>query len=632
MKLFHSVAIGALLAGGAFALTGAPEAPAQAAQAKHSVLKPAVNPQRPLWGDTHLHTANSFDAFTAGNRLGPEEALRFAAGEEVTSSTGLKAKLARPLDFLVIADHSNSLGAMRALYEAPEDQITDPTLRRWRNQIRAGGEQAGLALREIIVAGSQGKLPGDFADPVRQKAQLRRVWDQHIAAVDRFNRPGQFTALLGFEWTLAPNTNTQHRVVIYRDGGDKVGKVLPLPVDGKDSPLRLWDYMDNYKRATGGDVLAIPHNPNQSNGRMFAMTDWDGGALTPELARRRLANEPVVEVTQYKGDSESHPFLSRNDEFADFGDAGWDMGNGQLTELKKTDMLQAEYAREALKRGLQLEAKTGVNPYQFGMIGSTDSHTSLSTADEDNWFGKITLVEPSDRRMAEALNPGNEHSRYAWQYLAGGMAAVWATENTREAIFDAMRRREVYATTGTRITVRMFGGWDFTARDFKGDWVKAGYARGVPMGGELRSGKGAPSFLLSAMKDPMGANLDRIQVIKGWVDAQGKSHEKIYDVAWSSPGKRKIVQGRLTPVGDTVDLATARYTNTIGAPELHGQWRDPDFKAGQRAFYYARVLEIPTPRWVLFDAIRFKTRPPKDARLKEQERAYTSPIWYKPQS
>lgn len=618
-----------VIAGGVYAAQPDP-LPMSVASARTVRPQAAVNPQRPLWGDTHLHTANSFDAFTAGNRLGPEEALRFAIGEEVTSSTGIKARLDRPLDFLVIADHSNNLGAMRALYETPEDRITDPTLRRWRAQIRAGGEEAGRALREIIVAGAQGRVPADFADPARQRAQMRRVWDDHIATVERFNRPGQFTAMFGFEWTLAPNTNTQHRVVVFRDGGDKVGSVLPLPVDGADTPLRLWDYMDGYKRATGGDVMAIPHNPNQSNGRMFAMTDWAGAPWTVELANRRIANEPLVEVTQYKGDSESHPFLSPNDEFADFGDAGWDMGNGQLTELKTRDMLQSEYAREALKRGLLLEARLGVNPYQFGMIGSTDSHTSLSTATEDNWFGKVTLVEPSGGRMAEALNPGNEHSRHAWQYLAGGMAAVWARENTREAIFDAMRRREVYATTGTRMVVRLFAGWDFAPRDFRDDWVASGYARGVPMGGTLPQGRGAPTFLVSALKDPSGANLDRIQIVKGWVDAAGISRERVFDVVWSEPRRRRIRNGQLAPVGDTVDLATASYRNTIGAAELHTAWRDPDFRAGERAFYYARVLEIPTPRWLAYDAMRFNVRPPEGANLKAQERAYTSPVWYSP--
>ncbi len=605
------------------------ESPAEAAVQAQITETGTEYPQRPLWGDTHLHTANSFDAFTAGNRLGPEEALRFARGEELTSSTGLKAKLDRPLDFLVIADHSNNLGSMSALYNAPEGSFKDPTLNRWRKMIREGGAVAGDALQEILAANFNNVLPAEFGDPERQKAQLAQTWASHIQTVERYNDPGKFTAMFGFEWTLAPNSNTQHRVVLFRDGGGRVGKILPLPVNNsKDTPRRLWDYMDRYESATGGKVLAIPHNPNQSNGNMFMATDWDGGPITAELARRRAAREPVVEVTQYKGDSESHPLLSTNDEFANFGDEGWDLGNGQLTELKKPEMLAAEYAREALKRGLKIEAAVGVNPYAFGMIGSTDSHTSLSTADENNWFGKVSLVEPSDRRAAESLNPGKEHSRFGWQYLAGGMAAVWAKANTREAIFDAILRREVYATTGPRMSVRMFAGWGFSPSVFRGDWVKAGYTNGVPMGGKLVAGKRAPSLIVQALKDPMGANLDRIQIVKGWIDAKGEAQEKVYDVVWSDPKKRRRGKdGRLSPVGDTVDLATATYTNSIGAPELKTVWRDPDYRPGQKAFYYARVLEIPTPRWTLFDAVRFKVKPPKEARLKDQERAYTSPIW-----
>jgi hypothetical protein len=390
--------------------------------------------------------------------------------------------------------------------------------------------------------------------------------------------------------------------------------------------------MDRYEQKTGGKMLAIPHNTNLSNGLAFMLTDPSGGPMSAEYARRRAAREPLLEMTQYKGDSESHPVLSRNDEFADFGDAGWENGNAPLTTLKQPEMFGGEYAREALKRGLLIAQRTGVNPYAFGMIGSTDSHTALASAEEDNFAGKFSNEGPGADRASAVVNPGIKESRIGWQYQAGGLAAVWASSNSREAIFDAMARREVYATTGTRMTVRMFAGWNFTARDLRGDWVKAGYARGVPMGGELKAGKGAPSFMLAAAKDPAGANLDRIQIVKGWIDAAGNAQEKVYDVAWSSPGKRRIIKGRLSPVGDTVDLATATYRNTIGAAALTTVWRDPDFKPGQRAFYYARVLEIPTPRWVAYDMARYKVQPPKGARLKDQERAYTSPIWYSPKS
>jgi hypothetical protein len=365
---------------------------------------------------------------------------------------------------------------------------------------------------------------------------------------------------------------------------------------------------------------------------MFQMTGPGGGPMTAAYARRRAAREPIVEATQIKGDSESHPFLSPNDEFADFGDAGWELGNLTMEHKKTPDMLAGDYVREALKRGLAIEQKTGVNPYKLGMIGSTDSHTALATADEDNFFGKHSGGEPSKERPSQAQNLGPNAGRFGWQYLAGGYAAVWAKANTRGAIFDAMAKREVYATTGPRMVVRIFGGWDFTDADWKTNWVKAGYARGVPMGGDLKGGKGAPKFLISALKDPMGANLDRVQMVKGWVDASGKMHEKIFNVVWSDAAKRKPIGDKLPPVGDTVDLKTATYKNTIGAAELRTLWSDPEFDPKIRSFYYLRVMEIPTPRWPVFDALRYGAKIPAGARLKDQERAYTSPIWYTPKA
>ena len=610
-----------------------PESSAQAAVNNTPApgVSESVYPERPLFGDTHLHTTNSFDAFGAGNRLTPDDALRFAIGEEVTSSTGIKAKLSRPLDFLVIADHSDAIGVTTDLYNTPENQLNDPVLKRWRNMMHGDRTTAYTATREIISAFQTGKIPLDLIRPERVAATTRRIWDAQIRSVERYNQPGKFTALHGFEFSLQLKGNSLHRNVILRDGADKARTVTPFPSAGTNGPEPLWDYMEAYEKATGGRMLAIPHNSNLSNGMYFSPSGPDGNPLTAEQARRRAAREPVVEVTQYKGDSESHRFLSRNDEFAEFGDAGWDNGNAPLSELKKPEMLAGEYVREALKRGLEIEQRTGVNPYAFGMIGSTDSHTSLSTADEDNYFGKMVSDEPNPNRGGRILNPGIAETRLGHHYLAGGLAAVWAKANTREAIFDALLRREVYATTGTRMSVRMFGGWNYKPSIFSGDWVKAGYTQGVPMGGRLRAGRGAPSFVVQALKDPMGAHLDRIQIVKGWVDDSGKAQEKVYDVVWSDPKKRKPGKdGRVTPVGDTVDMKTATYTNSIGAPELRTVWRDPDFKPQQRAFYYARVLEIPTPRWTLFDAVRFKVAPAKGAKLIEQERGYTSPIWYSP--
>lgn len=633
MKFTTAVAVGALALSWGLWHAGGLDSPARAASAgRPTGVVDAPYPQRPLWGDTHLHTANSFDAFTAGLRLTPADALRFARGEAVMTASGQEARLHRPLDFLVVTDHSDAIGVTAELYNTPEDQLADPTLKRWRSMMHEGGDAAYKAFRQMVTAAATGTLPAEFSDPKHQAEVARRVWDSQLEAVERYNEPGKFTALIGFEYSLQPKGNTLHRNVIFRDGADKARTVIPFPSLGNKSPEPLWDYMDAYARSTGGQTLAIPHNSNLSNGMAFMMTNWDGSPMTAELARRRAVHEPLVEVTQYKGDSESHPLLSTTDEFADFGDAGWENGNAPLTALKKPPMLGGEYIREVLKRGLLLEVKTGINPYMLGMIGSTDSHTALSSTEEDNFYGKFSNEGPGTDRINAVVNPGIKESRIGWQYQAGGLAAVWATSNTRVAIFDAMKRREVYATTGPRMTVRLFAGWNFTSADFKGDWVRAGYARGVPMGGVLAPGKGSPSFLISALKDPIGANLDRVQVIKGWVDSTGEAHEKIYDVAWSSPGKRRILNGKLAPVGDTVDLATATYRNSIGAVELHTVWRDPDFRASDHAYYYVRVLEIPTPRWVDFDMVRYGSKPPPGARLKDQERAYTSPIWYRPES
>jgi hypothetical protein len=586
-----------------------------------------------LWGDTHLHTSNSIDAFGFGVKLGPEEALRFARGEEVTSTWGLKAKLERPLDFLVIADHSGGLGATQRLYDAPRFMIKDPTLLRWHDMMHEGPQGRLRATGELVNAAGEGKLAKILPRDETQ-AGTRKIWNSHTGIVERYNEPGKFTAFMGFEYTLMPKGDNLHRVVMFRDGKARADQVLPYDptTEGTETVDRLWDYMDGYEARTGGKVLAIPHNSNVSNGLMFELVGPGGGPMTADYARRRIAREPLVEVTQIKGDSEAHPFLSPNDEFAGFGKAGWDLGNLTMQSKKTPDMFAGEYVREALKRGLAIEAKTGVNPYKFGLIGSTDSHTALATGDEDNFFGKHSGSEPNAKRAAEPQNLGTREGRFGWHYLAGGYAAVWATANTRAAIFDAMMRKEVYATTGPRMQVRVFGGWDFSDKDWAGDWVKAGYARGVPMGADLKAGSGRPSLLISALKDPDGANLDRVQVVKGWIDGAGKLHEKVFDVAWSDPDTRKMAGGKLPPVGDTVDTAKASYTNSIGAPELRTVWTDQEFNPSVRAFYYIRVIEIPTPRWVLFDAIRYGAKLLPETELKSQERAYTSPIWYVPKA
>ncbi len=624
-----TIATAALLLASTALISGC-EKLSQASGSKAEVKNTAY-PEQVYWGDTHLHTSNSVDAFGFGTRLDPEAALRFARGEEVEATTGTKAKLARPLDFLVISDHAEGIGATKALYEAPRMLLTDPIALRWYDLMHEGPEGSLKATGEMLAARASGNTPAFMNDKEAAEKRTLKLWSEHMDTVERYNEPGKFTAFMGFEYTLMQTGNNLHRNVIFRDGKDKVSTITPW--DPQDSlwPDDLWAKMEAYEKNTGGKVLAIPHNGNVSNGLMWMLTEPNGGPMSADYARRRAAREPVVEITQIKGDSEAHPFMSPNDEFAGYGVAGWEKFNLLGNIATKQGDLPGSYVREALKRGLLIEQRTGVNPYKFGVIGSTDSHTSLSTPDENNFFGKHTGVEPGPKRATAGFVPGVNSGRMNWESLASGYAAVWATSNTREAIFDAMMRREVYATTGPRMVVRVFGGWDFKEADLQGDFVKAGYARGVPMGGELKpGGTGKPSFLISALKDPEDANLDRVQVVKGWVDAAGKAHEKVFDVVWSDMDKRQPVNGKVPAVGDTVDVATATYQNTIGAPTLATVWTDPEFQPGQRAFYYVRVLQIPTPTWMAYDMVKYKLTLPPEIPLKHQERAYTSAIWYNP--
>jgi hypothetical protein len=582
------------------------------------------------FGDTHLHTDVSMDAGAFGDRLGPDVAYRFARGEQVNSTRGGPARLSRPLDFLVVADHSDNMGFFPDLLEGAPHIVADPTGKDWYTRIRAG-KGVDVAL-EIIDQFSRGKFPAALTyTPDSQ--QYRNAWNNTVKTADQFNEPGRFTAFIGYEWTAMEKGNNLHRVVVFRDGADKGSQVVPfttVPPQGSPDPSKLWEWMAQYERKTNGKVLAIAHNGNLSNGMMFPLDiRSDGKPLDALYARERSKWEPLYEATQIKGDGESHPFLSPDDEFANF--ETWDVGNLDLSQAKTNDMLAGEYAREGLKRGLLLQNKFGINPYKFGMIGSTDSHTSLSTAEEDNFFGKTTASEPSPDRMTLAFMDTPQGKIMDWQMAASGLTAVWAKENTRAALFDAMERKEVYATTGSRMTVRLFGGWNFTPADLNNrEPAFVGYAKGVPMGGDLPEDTGAraPSFMVFAMRDAIGANLDRIQIVKGWLDGD-TTHEKVYDVVWS--GDRKIgPNGKLPPVGNTVNVATASWTNTIGAPELGTVWTDPDFKPNQRAFYYARVLEIPKPRWTTYDAFRFGVPIPDGAPTSIQDRAYTSPIWYNP--
>ncbi len=597
---------------------------AASAQADHRYFEDTDIPRRVFWGDTHLHTSNSVDASTRGATLGVADAYRFALGEAVTASSGQIAKLSRPLDFLVVADHAESLGVGREIREGNPDLIADPTVKRWHEALEEG--RGALVLRELRELNSAGKAPPVMRDRKIMGGIMRRTWQDYIDTADAFNQPGRFTALIGYEWTAVRTGDNYHRVVVLADGRDVAGRVMPFSSRVSKDPAQLWAWMQNYETEIGGRTLAIPHNPNQSNGNAFAFADFEGRRITADYGQMRRRFEPLIEVTQIKGDSESHPFLSPTDEFADF--ETWDEGNALLNVKKEPGMLAGEYARSALKRGLLLERETGVNPFSFGMIGSSDSHTSLATVEENNFFGKHPGVEPgAERAMRRA---GNPQRLDPWRYQSAGYAAVWAKENTRSAIFEAMQRKEVYATTGSRMTVSMFAGWDFTEADADTPDLRAlGYRKGIPMGGQLASPEGRrPSLLISAMKDPLGANLDRVQVVKGWLDDEGGAQEKVYDVVWS--GAREITNGRLAPVGNTVDVATATWTNSIGAVQLTTVWEDDNFDAEQPAFYYVRVLEIPTPRWTTYDAVRFNLELPDDVPRTVQERAYTSPVWYTP--
>ncbi len=584
-------------------------------------------PTRVFWGDTHHHTSNSPDAGLIGNILGPEDSYRFARGEEVTSSSGLRAKLIRPLDFLVVSDHAEYLGLPALLRSSDPVLLDDPIGKRWHDLFRAG-KGYDLFL-EILGSAMERK------EALKSEAIKQSVWERNAEVSDRYNEPGRFTAFIGFEWSSVPQGNNLHRVVIFRDGADRTNQVLPFSLFDSEDPEDLWRYLANYEQETRGKVLAIPHNGNLSNGFMFAETTLSGTPIDRAYGEARMRWEPIVEVTQIKGDGETHPFLSTEDEFAHF--ETWDKANLAGTAAKEQGMLQYEYARSALKIGLKLEDRTGANPYKFGMIGSTDTHTSLSTTREENYFGKFVKTEPAPERYKHEVirSPvGPELTTFSFEESASGLAAVWARENSRAAIFDAMKRKEVYASTGSRILVRVFAGWDFQADEVqRPDFADQGYARGVPMGGDLTNGPEgkSPSLMIRALRDADGANLDRIQVVKGWLDNDGTTHEKIYDVALSD-GRKVGADGKAPPVGSTVDVANATYTNSIGDPLLTAHWVDPDFDPDERSFYYVRVIEIPKPRWTAYDAKRFGTTMPDDVKMTVQDRAYTSPIWYTPAS
>jgi hypothetical protein len=524
-------------------------------------------PNQVLFGDTHLHTAMSADAGLTGATTTPDDAYRFAKGETVMSSNGIPARLQRPLDFLVVADHAENLGLTFGLEEENE-ALLDTEWGQGLVKIFAPKTEEAIAESYLYWAGTFA-LAEDPDDPLAATDFAATMWQRMTDAAEKHNNPGTFTAFIGYEWTSSPQGNNLHRNVIFRDGKDKADRIVPFSAYDSMDPEDLWNWMEKYQSKTGGRLLAIAHNGNLSNGLMFDNVTLTGKKpLDRGYAERRMSFEPIYEITQIKGDGEAHPALSPNDEFADYGT--WDVGSFG-PELKTPDMLPREYARAAWKRGMAYESKLGANPFKFGVIGSTDAHTGLATTQEDNFFGKVSSVEPTkdpvrfEEQITGRATPDDPADDIVHaQGLASGLAAVWARENTREAIWDALKSKEVYATTGTRIRVRVFAGNAFSKEDLaRSDFAAYGYAHGVPMGGDLKGERDAAptTLLIKAIRDPDGANLDRVQVVKGWLDADGNTHEKVYDVAWSGdrkPGK----DGKLPPVGNTVNVEDATYTNT----------------------------------------------------------------------
>ena len=597
-----------------------------------------------LWGDTHLHSTYSSDAFTNGNLTAtPDTAYRYAKGMPVVHP-GHKAReqIGTPLDFLVVSDHAEYLGVIRSLYLNP--MVTEGLS--WRERLWTRFVQ--YLLRDAIDGQSGRELftsilpkPSDNAVTAMEGWEEDRVsgliprqptveidtWKLITDTADAHNEPGHFTALIGWEYSLIPGGANLHRIVMGDINAEQAQTFAPFGFDDSSFPSDLWAWLDKTSTATGGNFIAIPHNSNISKGSMFDVRDIRGADIDADYAEIRRYWEPVVEITQIKGDSETHPALSPEDEFADFETYPY------YIQREWTDYVPqpADYIRSALKTGLALKSAIGVNPYQFGVIGSTDAHTSLPAAEEDNFHGKMATDSVPSRKSGGWSD--DARGTFGWGMSASGLAAVWATENTREAIVAAMRRREVYATSGPRIAVRVHGGWNLSAGMMNQPAFPENLATlAVPMGGEIVGANedGQFSLLIEAQADPNGANLDRVQVIKGWVDTAGMTHEEIYNVAWA--GQNRVAEdGSLMPVGSSVDMRTGLTANSIGAPQLSALWVDPQFDPAQAAFYYVRVLQIPTARHSLLDKLALAD-PEIDTRRPDtiQERAYTSAIWYRP--
>lgn len=549
-----------------------------------------------LWGDLHVHSNFSFDAYSFGNTdLGPDKAYEFAKGLPVKAPNGELAQLTTPLDFLLVSDHAEYLGLFLGL-EDDDPKLSSSSLgQRWLGYFQSGN-QAPIS-REYVQMIERQKdielLPEEFN---------RSAWSKLLGFAERYNEPGVFSALIGFEWTSMIDGDNLHRVVVYRDGMTKARKMLPFSALDSPDPEDLWKFMGKYEGSTGGQVIAIPHNGNVSNGVMFSDKRVDGSDFDKTYTALRQRWEPLYEVTQVKGDAEAHPYLSPNDEYANF--ETWDQGNLRM-EPKEKNMLQGEYARSALKNGLALSQKFGVNPFKFGLVGGTDTHNALSTSDDENFYGKFVDSLPSEERTSSSLG---DRLWDNWRLSASGYTAVWAEKNTRESIFDALKRKEVYATSGPRILLKFFGGWGFVNEDLDKTefFSRTAYEKGVPMGGSLayKNDKSKPKFIFKASKDPKGNKIEKLQIVKGWLDENGQLKEKVFTVKETLDGK--------------------------GQDNFVGIWDDPDFNINQEAFYYARVLEVPSKRWSTYDQDRFGVSLDPEIPTFIRERAYSSPIWFEP--
>ena len=576
------------------------------------------------FGDFHIHTSWSFDAFIYNVRTSPDDAYRFGKGEAIPHVSGQPVQLQRPLDFMAVTDHSEYLGVMMQMKDK-NNPLSELEIAKSINDPDP-----------TVSKKSFGKIGFSIATNWPYKELIKRdiiqnTWEKNIAAADRHYEPGKFTTFPAYEWTSSPAAyftwpqyaRNMHRNVIF-----KGGKVSGMPFSSFDSqnPENLWEWME-LQRTKGIDLIAIPHNANISDGKMFAPTTNDGDKMDMAYTQSRMRNEPVAEVTQIKGTSMVHPALSPNDEFADFEIYQYTLGR---SVPRVESQPKGSFVREAFKDGLAIAQEIGGNPFKFGVIGSTDCHNGASNVEEDNNIGKSGLQDPTPEIRLSDMPSGERMRKGA----VGGVAGVWAKENTREAIFEAFQRKEVFATSGPRIKVRFFASWDFDTLNFaQNNWDSLAYELGVPMGGDLNKNEAntpkAASFVIQATKDSEGANLDRIQVIKGWVDKNGQTQEKIFNVAWSD-NRPLDAAGKLPAVGNTVDIKTATYSNDIGAVNLQTIWTDPEFDANAPAFYYLRVLEIPTPRWTTYDAAELGVEVPTEVPATIQERAWSSPIWYKP--